>query len=281
MDARRHARRHVYARGVARGRQRHVWADAGDGARGAAGDVAAPPRVPPSRPRPPAGGAEQHAKSTSFLTSIDDLEVPAAPAAPPPLAAGAANAQDVPRGSVQDLLEARRRADMAALEQEVARSERRRRENDEGTRDAFLSQKAALGVHTALQKAQATATEGPLHFGMRPSSAALRQAVSMPALPPVGGSSLRAPPLDEEAQRRRADERARALLRGKYREYQAQYAAGLGAEATVSTEEYLKLRQEARANKPPPREPIPLYELGELQKRRRAEKGERLERTYM
>ena len=65
--------------------------------------------------------------------------------------------------------------------------ETRRTDNDEATREQLLMLRAQHGVHDALTTAQATSAGGPLHFGLRPSSAALRQAVSAPMLPPCHG----------------------------------------------------------------------------------------------
>ena len=157
-----------------------------------------PPRVPPPRPRPPAGGAEQRAEGTSFLTSIDDLEVPAAPAAPPPsrrapptrrmCRAGRSRIFSRPAGAQTWPPSSRRSRGASAGAGRTTRA------------PATLSSvRRPPSACTALKRKRLR--RRARSTGMRPSSAALRQAVSMPALPPVGGSSLRR----HRSTRRRSD----------------------------------------------------------------------------
>ena len=145
---------------------------------------------------------------------------------------------------------------------------RRMRDNDEGGRQAILDRQASLGMHSALTSAQSVAGLNPPMSGLRPTSGTLRQAVSAPVLPPL----REAPKVDEVAQRRRANERARASLRSKFRDFQAASTAGLGADATKSTDAYFRLRDDARANRPPPRDPLPTYALAKTERRKRVER---------
>ena len=48
--------------------------------------------------------------------------------------------------------------------------------------------------------------------------------------------------------------RSRALLRSKYREYQAQHGSGPGL-TTFATDQFFRQRDYARSNRPPPRDP--------------------------
>ena len=96
-----------------------------------------------------------------------------------------------------------------------------------------------------------------------------------PVLPPL--TALRTEPLDDDTRKKRSNERARALLRAKFRDFQST-GGGLSAEATLSTDQYFRLRDEARAKRPPPREPMPVYSLGKVERRKKPETGVRLER---
>ena len=64
------------------------------------------------------------------------------------------------------------------------------------------------------------------------------------------------------------------MLRGKFRDYQAQTTGGLGTDATRSADEFFRLRDEERANRPPPREPMPIYAPVKVDRRKRVERRE-------
>lgn len=92
---------------------------------------------------------------------------------------------------------------------------------------------------------------------------------------------LRPPPnVDEGVQRKRANERARALLKGRFRDFQAQNLGGLGSDATKSTDAFFRQREESRANKPPPRDPLPTFDLVTITRRKRVERGEGLGKMF-
>lgn len=237
----------------------------------------APPQCwlddPPRSWEHPQRGSPKHSRgpmlksgaSSSFLTSVEVEEE----------AEHQSVADDRPavRASVASLLQhtSKRRAEREALT-----GGPNIHDNDEGGREAVLMQRATSGVHAALASAQGASAEGPLSFSMRPSSAALRQTASAPVLPHL--RTIRAPPVDDETQRRRADERARATLTRKFREYQAQFDGALGGDATLSTDLYFRQREEAKAKPKVARPPLATHELGEVRRRRLANKGERLER---
>ena len=73
----------------------------------------------------------------------------------------------------------------------------------------------------------------------------------------------------------------RAHLTRKFREYQAQFDGALGGDATLSTDMYFRQREEARARPKPARPTLAVHELGDVQRRRLAKKGERLERLSL
>ena len=158
-----------------------------------------------------------------------------------------------------------------------------RYDNPASERDALLTHGAQQGVFALLTTSQSAAGAGPLAFGRRPTSAALRQAASAPVLPPLGerraagAGGLPGGALDDATILRRAEERSRALLRARYREYQEETGRGPGL-TTFATDQFFRQREEAKVNKPPPREPMKVHPLGKITRRERAEKGERMER---
>ena len=82
------------------------------------------------------------------------------------------------------MLRAREARHERLRKQEAVESARRQADNDETKREAVLNKQASLGMHSALTSAQSIAASGPLQLGLRPTSSALRQAVSAPVLPP-------------------------------------------------------------------------------------------------
>ena len=216
------------------------------------------------------GGSGGSGGSSAFLTSLDALDEPS---------------EDSPvvRHAALGLIRAGRRRTAQAEAETSREAELRRTDNDERTREQLLAGRANAAVHSALSAAQATSAVGPLGLGLlRPSSAALRQAASMPILPPLreggrrggggGGGGPLVPVIDEETARRRAEERARAQLRGRFREYQSEQVGVLGRNPTVSTDVFLVQREESRARRGQVREQLPVYDLGVVMRRSKSER---------
>jgi len=108
-------------------------------------------------------------------------------------------------------------------------------------------------------------------------AAALRSAISAPILPTIPGAAQTRSIESEALQLKRADDRARAALRSKYREYQAAHC--LGPESAMhATETFFVEQLESRARRGQERDKMPIYSLGPVARRRRAEQGERLKR---
>jgi len=265
---------------------------------GLGGSYAPPPRCwqeesPACWEHPPHAGVEAARRaargpmlrtaggSTSFLTSVETEEEESGGGGA--TAHAAADDSAAVRASVSSLLQhaSRRRAERLAGQEALGETTLATvaSDNEEAHRESVLLEGATNGLHTALSSAQLNAAQGELAFGLRPSSSALRQATSAPVLPHL--RTIRAPALDDEAQHKRADERARAHLTRKFREYQAQFDGALGGDATLSTDLYFRQRDEARARPKPARPMLAVHELGDVQRRRLAKKGERLERLSL
>ena len=171
--------------------------------------------------------------------------------------------------AMEKLLRVRERRQVRLQQEGEAALIARRRDNDESSREALLAQHAQLGMHSALTAAQSISSGGPLEFGLRPSSAALRHAVSAPVLPPL----REAPSVDYATQSKRANERARALLKGKVRDHQEKIGGGLGSDATRSTDQFFSLREERRANRAQPRDQQKTYDLGHVYRLKKVDRG--------
>lgn len=226
------------------------------------------------------------AGSSAFLTALaDDDPVAPVPAAPCTMSV---EEQARIRPMIDVIAKHFRRAGMRTAARAQApthggHGEGERYDNPASERDALLTHGAQQGVFALLSTSQSAAGSGPLAFGRRPSSAALRQAASAPVLPPLGerraagAGGLAGGALDDATILRRAEERSRALLRARFREYQEETGRGPGL-TTFATDQFFRQREEAKINKPPPREPMKVHPLGKITRRERAEKGERMER---
>jgi WD40 repeat protein len=226
------------------------------------------------------------AGSSAFLTALADDE----PVAPIPAAPCTMSVEEQARirPMIDVIAKHFRRAGMRTAARAQApthggHGEGERYDNPASERDALLTHGAQQGVFALLSTSQSAAGSGPLAFGRRPSSAALRQAASAPVLPPLGerraagAGGLAGGALDDATILRRAEERSRALLRARFREYQEETGRGPGL-TTFATDQFFRQREEAKINKPPPREPMKVHPLGKITRRERAEKGERMER---